>query len=383
MKLLSRYLFFSVLSASLAGVSLFVFVMLTANVLKDIVVLLEQGRLTVTVFGQLVALLLPYAVSFALPLGTLIGILIVLGRMSARQEIVAMKGAGWSLWRIAYPVILVAALGMVTSAIINNYQAPKARQEYKAILGDLVRIDPLRFIIPRTFVHDFPGYVIFVGDRQGSVLKKLWLWELDEKQMPTRMIRAEEGYFDYQMSTDSIILTLKNGSGENRSNADPNNLQTVQPIYAGEAKISLNLEGILGKRFTNSQRISNLTLPELLDKNTRLAAKLQSTSSPAAREKVSREKVDLVYQMNRRFAMAFAIIPLALLGIPLGIKASRSETMVNIGIAVALAFLYYFLMILVDWHHANPAMHPEILVWMPNSLFASLGLTLMARANRH
>ena len=56
-------------------------------------------------FAELLWLLVPYAFSFAMPLGVLIGILLTMGRLSANQELTALKAAGISLYSIAAPVL--------------------------------------------------------------------------------------------------------------------------------------------------------------------------------------------------------------------------------------------------------------------------------------
>ena len=146
MKLYQIYIFKSVVIASLLAVSLFVFVLLTGNAIRDVLGLLTAGRLSWGTFVELVLLLVPYVFSFALPLGILTGILIVLGRMSSRQEIVVLKAAGQSTWSIASPVIAVALLGAAVSSQINNYQAPEAFRRYRTLLLNVFREDPLRFI---------------------------------------------------------------------------------------------------------------------------------------------------------------------------------------------------------------------------------------------
>jgi len=72
-----------------------------------------------------------------------------------------------------------------------------------------------------------------------------------------------------------------------------------------------------------------------------------------------------------------------LISIPLGIKASRSETYANLGIALGLALTYFLLTILISWTEKHPMMRPDLLIWLPNFLFQAIGLYLLHRTNRH
>src|ERR1022692_5283491 len=91
-------------------------------------------------------------------------------------------------------------------------------------------------------------------------------------------------------------------------------------------------------------------------------------------------KVSLTIQ--DKFSMALAIFTFAFIGIPLGIKVSRSETSANLGIAVLLALGYYFLTVMVGWLDQHPEYRPDLLLWPPNILFFALGLWLLRRLDR-
>ena len=64
------------------------------------------------VIGRLLLYALPATVPFALPLGVLVGILVGLSRMSADNEIVAMRAAGVSSATIIRPVLAVFVSGV-------------------------------------------------------------------------------------------------------------------------------------------------------------------------------------------------------------------------------------------------------------------------------
>ena len=80
--------------------------------------------------------------------------------------------------------------------------------------------------------------------------------------------------------------------------------------------------------------------------------------------------------------MAASVISLGLIAIPLWIKVGRKEAHANIALALALAFVYYFLMVIVGWVETRPELHPEILIWLPNLGFQSVGICLIIRENR-
>ena len=87
--------------------------------------------------------------------------------------------------------------------------------------------------------------------------------------------------------------------------------------------------------------------------------------------------------MQNYLTSAVACFSLAILGIPLGIRVSRSETFVNIGIALALALTFYMLTTFISWLEDHPSLRPDILVWIPNILYQVVGFILLRKAAKN
>ena len=101
-----------------------------------------------------------------------------------------------------------------------------------------------------------------------------------------------------------------------------------------------------------------------------------------APEKVAADRSKILCQMQNYLTSAMSVFSLAILGIPLGIRVSRSETFVNIGLALGLALLFYLLMTFVSWVE-DPAFYPHILMWLPNILYQAVGFALLYRAAKN
>jgi len=377
-----RYIGGMGLLSAFSAIGLFVFILITGNALRDLFGLLADGRIQGHLFFDLLWLLVPYAVSFAMPLGMLIAVLIVMGRLSANREITALRAAGVSLWSVALPILLVALAGSALAAYINAYHAPAARASYRSILHDLVRTDPLRFIIPQTFIHEFPGYVIWAGERDRKSLKNFWLWELDENQRAVRLLRAEEGTFTFDEANDSLLLTLQEGFTELRDPDKPNDLQSIHPTLSfRDARIRLPLENILGEA-NRPMKISYMRLAELYGEQQRLSRAVAAATGGETEEKLRAEKMKYQYYLSRNLAMAMSVVSLAFLGIPLGLQASRSETYANTALAIIIGMVYYTGIITIDWFDDQVGLRPDLLVWIPNLLCQGAGTWLIFRYNR-
>jgi lipopolysaccharide export system permease protein len=375
MNLLHRYIFKSVALAGVMSVGLFAFVLLVGNVLRDVVGLVAGGQLGAGLFIRLLLLLVPYVVAYALPLGILTGVLLVLGRLSAQREITAMRSAGMSLFQIASPILFLALLGIAFSVVVNFYYAPTARTQYRQDLQQAIRLNPLNFVVERTFVRQFPGYVIYIGEKEENQLKDVWLWEMDDQRRVLRFLRAEAGELYFDAETESLLLTVERASSEIRSERDPEDVRTARPAPMFErTTVRLPLDQILGRRTVN-RKLSMMTFNEVLAERRLLRAAL--AEGPDERSAHALMRVQMSIQ--ERFANAYAILSLAMIAIPLGITIQRKETSANLGIALALALTFYLLMVTLSWFERMPHLRPDLLMWLPNVVFQGLGIWLFFR----
>ena len=122
-----------------------------------------------------------------------------------------------------------------------------------------------------------------------------------------------------------------------------------------------------------------------MDRKDMLAEKitqLENKVDADERKTTIAEKIKVQMQIQKNIAMAFSVLSLTLIGIPLGIKVSRKETYANLGLALALAMGYYFLIIMVGWLEKSPQLRPDLIIWVPNLVFQATGLWLIFRADQ-
>ncbi len=380
LSLLDRYIFKGVLLTCLGAVSLFAFLLILGNAINDLLGYLLVGHLSFATTGELVLLLIPFVISYALPMGVLTGVLLVLGRISADSEVTAMRASGLSPLRIARPVLIVGVLGAIATFFVNFQSMPWARVVYDVKLTEAIRANPLRFIVPNTFIRDFPGFVVYVGSKEGDVLRDFWLYELDRENRAQRIVHAEEASLRYEESVNEFILTLTRAQIEVRDEDDPENFTRVPSVLTlGQTEpLRLSLDSVLG-RPTPRQKLQWMTWSELQAEKARVAALEPAPGGEAIKQ---RDLMRVSLTIHDKLNLALSVFSFAVIGVPLGITVSRRETSANLGLAVVLALGYYFLTVMVGWLDERPEFRPDLLLWVPNLIFLALGAWLFRRVDR-
>tara|TARA_B110000285_G_scaffold11879_1_gene11809 strand:+ start:195 stop:1340 length:1146 start_codon:yes stop_codon:yes gene_type:complete len=380
LNLLHRHVLKEVLVSTALAMGLFVFVLLLGNAMRDIAELVAAGKLDFMVFLKLMGLLIPYVAAYALPLGVLTGTLMALGRLSSQQEITAMKSAGISLYQIASPVFVISFIGMIAGVVVNLHYAPQSRLAYKHLMVSAISENPIGFIEERRFIREFPGYVIYMGDRDGPVMKDFWIWELDDEKRVKLFLRAKEGEINFDKTNNALVLTLRDGTAEQRDDSGSEGLadEPMRSLFFGELPIELPMGKIFGEKSQRQARIKEMTFSQLMVKRD-----LALAEEAEAVEGISKNRMKVQMHMQKSFAMAFSVFSLAIFGVPLAIQVGRKESYANLAIALIIAMTYYFLIIAVSWLEGARALRPDLLIWLPNIIFQAVGFYLIQRANRH
>jgi lipopolysaccharide export system permease protein len=363
LNLLDRHIFISVLFTCAAAVGLFAFVVALPNVVRELLGPLLAGQFSFATFARLVGLLLPFAISYALPMGILTGVLLTLGRLSADSEITAMRAAGISVGRLSRPVYILGACCAVAALYVNFESMPWARVQYYREFAAAVRSNPLRIIEAKRFIRDFSGSVIYVGEKDGAILRDIWIWELDEQARVRRLVRAESGRLDFDEETNTLIPTLFRVGAEERDADNPEDFSKSPKLPSVDQveEVRISLDRYFGR---NLERMKQdwLTYDQLRTEQARLAAK---TPSPKERAEHERSKMKLSLILQEKYNLSLAVFSFALIGVPLGIKVSRRETSANLGLALVLVLSFYLLTVAVKWLDRRPELRPDLLLWLP------------------
>jgi lipopolysaccharide export system permease protein len=96
--------------------------------------------------------------------------------------------------------------------------------------------------------------------------------------------------------------------------------------------------------------------------------------------KGKKERFKALKEWHKKFSLPAACLAMALLGMPLGIRARSAKRAYGIGLGLAF-FLLYYVMLSVGWMLAESGLYPPVVgMWAPNGVCTAVGAFLLVRA---
>ncbi len=384
MKTLHKYLLRQVIATLLMTVLVFTFVLVIGNVMREVLGMLVNGQASLGIVAKAIGLLVPYVVSYALPMGMLTAVLLVFGRFSADLELTAARAGGVSLLSLAAPILLLS-LGLCgLSAWANLELAPKARLAFKQLIFRFTKDFSVAQIPEGRHISDVPGYLIYITKNRNGNLEDVLVYNLGKGTNQPMSWFAPRGSIELETSGTNQVAVFKlfnaRGVGYQGDQANTTSLDVFQ--------ISYDLANFQKSRDRKS--VGNMSHTQLRAEmaaiRERVLGESKDVPDPERAKFIETQLAKLTssmrVEMHRQLAFSFACFGFALIGIPLGIRVQRRETNIGFAIAIVLVAFYYGLVLLGLSLGNHPEWYPHLLLWLPNLLFQAVGAVLLWRANR-
>lgn len=374
MRVLTRYLVKDYLVTFGMTLGVFTFVMTLGSVIKAIDLLSRgvSGGLIVQFF----ALNIPFVLQFTIPMSTLTTALLLFTRLSLDGEITALKACGLSLWDIVTPILWAALVLSFASLWLSGDLSPRSRHAQRGIISKLANTDPLSLLEEGKFIRDFPGYLMYVGKRNGAIVEDVIIYEVSPSGIKGN-IRAKSGRITVDSVHQKMQVDLYEARIDQSSPGAKEEEKRSRSFTAAHYPREIDLKELF-RTGSKQTKVSERTTREILDtlRELKLISSLEQKS-----EVVRREKTSMIVEMSVRMALSMGCFGFTLLGIPLGIRSRRKESSAGFGLSLLIIFVFYFIMILARSMVQHPEWMPDQFVWIPLFLAEITGVILIQRAN--
>ena len=385
-----------------------------------------------------------WIVALAVPMAVLVSTLTTFGRMSADNEILAIKAAGRNMFYLMTPVLLAGAILALLLVYFNNLILPDANHRAANLTRDISRKKPAAFIEPGVLIRDFTNYVLYVdkvNPRTGR-LEGIKVFSSVPGQDPGTTV-ADSGFVSVTDDGRYLRLILLNGEShsinahntrEHRiaaferqtifiENVD-DNLHRTESGYRSDREKSAqhmlaDIEGFrqsrrayleehnrtldaLSARLRSSVPDSlhpPAALPADPDPSFTVWAARHSGGVEQARARIRKEvrgtarftrNVDsqdrkiaaYLVEVHKKYAIPVTAIAFVLIGAPLGIMARRGGLVVGGSYSVFFFVLFWVFLIGGERLADDLVISPVLAMWGGPALVGAFGLVLVVRMMR-
>ncbi|HLG59416.1 MAG TPA: LPS export ABC transporter permease LptG [Vicinamibacterales bacterium] len=324
------------------------FTELTEKVLK--------GTGTWTMLGAFLVYQTPQYLYFIIPLSVLLATLITVALLTKNSELVVMKACGISLYRVALPMVAGALIAGATLFTLEQTVLGPANRRAEAIRHVMRGGSPDTFdVFNRQWVMGRDGDIYHYNyfDPRTRTFTGLSVYEFtkDMTRLTQRTFADRAAYVD-----GNAWLAERGWTREFDDTGDPSRFT----LFA-RARKSFEPASHFTTEAPDPDFMSYTQLRTYTDR-------LQASGLDVVKQKVA---------LWRKVSFPFVTIIMTLLAVPFAVTIGRSGAMAGIGVAIAIAIVYWTTISVFAAMGAGGVMPPMLAAWAPNLLFGAGALYLL------
>lgn len=356
MKLLDSYLVKEIIFPFIFGIAAFTSIISGSSLIFQLVSKAVKYGFSITNTVQLFVYKLPAIISLTLPMAILLATILVIGRLSSDLEIVALRSAGVSVFRILIPILSVGLIVSLMNIIFNEIVVPRSNHYAELLLNNLQNTNlSIREKVNLTQFDDdgLPLRIINVNEVESETLKDITIAEFEKGRL-SKVTRAEFGNWDpiggWVFNNGVMHVLLENSS------------QELMIINFEKEIINLNLDLVDFKQRKKS--FNEMNAQELL-------------TYVHKEKRLGKDINELLIQYYLKFSLPFACLIFTMIGAAVSFQPHRRSSAMGMGLSIIIILGYYIIYSLGLALGINSVIHPVLAAWAPNILVGIVSIFLL------
>jgi LPS export ABC transporter permease LptF/LPS export ABC transporter permease LptG len=354
-----------------------------------------RNRTPLVTVGDYLLNLIPYILYNVTPLCVLVAVLVTFGGLARSSEFTAMKAAGFSLYRIITPVLILSAIIAVALFAFDDFYLPGANRRQEALRSVIKGKPAQTFLRPdrqwisgqsQTFSMPLadevkpngttlaaaigeaaalrartsdPARIFYYQffDADKDVFANLTVFEFDPTTFKLeRRVFAQTAHWDPELSEwlfeHGWVRTFK---GDSIAGYQPFDLKTFAEIHEQ---------------------------PQYFKKEARPSQEMNFTELDAYIKDLRQSGFDtkrLSVQLNRKFAYPLVTLVMAILAIPFALATGKRSGITGFAVAILLAVGYLGILSLFEAMGNVNTLPAALAEWSPDVLFTFAGAWFLLR----
>lgn len=152
-------------------------------------------------------------VPMALPLAVLLSSIMTFGSLGENYELIALKSAGISLYRIMKPLIVLIVFLTVLAFVFSNNVLPYANLKMQSLLYDIRRQKPEMSLKEGIFTNSLEGYSIKVDriNKETGMMYDMLIYNHKDGNGNCEVTKADSGMMISDVKNNKMKLVLYHG----------------------------------------------------------------------------------------------------------------------------------------------------------------------------
>lgn len=355
MKKLDWYIFKKFIGTFFFAISLLIVVVIVFDLSENVSDFIKNKASVREIIFQYYVPFIPYFINLFIYLFTFISVIFFTSNMAGHTEIIAILSSGISFRRFLYPYFLASLMLAVGSFYLGNFLIPHTdslRRQFKnQYMENLTKSSGANI-----HVQIERDVYIYVGN-------------YDTKRhtgFKFSLERFDEGKMKYKLTGDKLVYDTINERWK-ITNYVERVLEDKEYIVKGkEMDTVLNLKP--SDLYRVKEDFEEMNLIEL--RNYISDLKMKGADNTLSYE----------MEMQKRLASPAAIIILTFIGAALSSRKVRGGMGLHLGIGIAITFTYIVFMEFSRVFALSGAISPFLAAWLPNLIFASIGVYFLIKA---
>lgn len=317
------------------------------ELLGDIV----RNRISMLTLGDYLLNLSPSIIYLMTPLSVLLAVLVTFGLMQRSNEITAMKATGISIYRVAFPVIVIAGVVAASLFVFDQLYIPKANKRQETLRNEIKGKPPQTYLRPdRKWIFGSNNTIYYyeLFDPDQNRFGGISIFQFDPKTFALKArLYAQHAEWDERLHKwlfEEGWVRRFNGSA----------IEEYKPFDVTTTALATEEPSYFKKEVRQSQEMD---YEELL----KYIRDLQQSGFDVVRFRV---------QLYKKVAYPLITLVMAILAIPFSVsRQRRGGALAGVATAIGIAILYWVSAGLFE-AMGNANQLPALLAaWAPNLIF--------------
>lgn len=351
-RLLYTYLINQVLAPFYASLIILTSILFLSRLIPILDIILDYN-IGLGDFFRLYAYFTPQLLILALPMSSMMGVILGTTHLNNENELMVLKSSGISLYRMLPPVILVGLCTALLTGIFSIYLMPAGNRAKVELAFQLAKEKIERSIPEKRFTESLGDIVLYADriDRENQTWEGVYISDMRDHKHPITII-AESGTISPDTKSGVLSIALRKGT------LNRNTASEVQTIDFDSYDMHLPLDTPQTNPLAKVGK-STMTLNELLAEADR-----SGRNSPAG--------AGFLNEYHRRLVLPVGCFILTVLGFPLGFLSGHRHRTIGIPLGLAIFILYYVLLTIAKTLSESLGMPAVLSMWLPNLFFLVL-----------